>query len=392
MISLLPRSAFRRTGFHALLRFFLGAALLSGIPACKRQQGGPPVFPPPAVRTALAVQMDAPIVITAFGTTGEKASVEVIPQVSGMLVKSHVTDGATVTNGQPLFEIDPRDYALRVRQVESQLAADKASLALTRATLNRSRDLHDKKLLAEEDFDALQARVQTMEAQVQADEALLEQARLNLSRCSIVAPLTGNCSKRLLDDGNLAAAGVTRLINIRSLDPLNVEFSVSEKYLPAIRNAMLEPPVRMDVAVRGDTNRYAGTLEFLDNAVSSQTGTILLRGQVPNANLRLWARQFVEVRVFAGAVRNAVMIPEGAVQFGKQGQYLYAVSSSNIADMRLVQTGVRHDDRIQIVHGVAPQERVVVLGQLMLRPGAPVMDLSQMPAAATTSGAAPAGK
>ncbi|MEI6210605.1 MAG: efflux RND transporter periplasmic adaptor subunit [bacterium] len=370
---------FRRPDFHAWMRLALGAFILSGISACTRQQGGPPVFPPPAVRTALAEQMDAPIVITAFGTTGERASVDIIPQVSGTLIKSHVPDGAIVTNGQPLFEIDPRDYALRMRQVESQLAADKAGLALTRTTRNRSLELHDKKLLADEDFDALQTRAQTAEAQVQADEALLEQARLNLSRCSITAPLAGICSKRLLDDGNLAAAGMSRLINIRSYDPLTVEFSVSEQYLPAIRKAMQEPPVRIDVAPRGDTNRYAGTLEFMDNAVSSQTGTILLRGQVPNADLRLWARQFVEIRVFAGAVRNAVLIPEGAVQFGKMGQYLYTVSSSNTADLRIVKTGVRYDDRIQIVTGVAPQERVVVLGQLMLRPGAPVKDLSQMP-------------
>jgi multidrug efflux system membrane fusion protein len=257
----------------------------------------------------------------------------------------------------------------------------------------------------------LQTHVLAAEAQVQADETMLEQARLNLSRCTITAPLAGICSKRYLDPGNLAAAGVSRLINIRSYDPLTVEFAVSEQYLPAIRHALQTPPVRLEVTPRGATNRYPGTLEFLDNAVSPQTGTILLRGQVPNADLRLWARQFVAISIVADTVPQAVMVPEGAVQFGKLGTYLYAVTTTNytltitntptpaaakagvaptvtttnvvadIANLRVVQTGTRYGDQIQIVRGVAPQERVVVLGQLMLRPGAPVRDLSQPPTA-----------
>ncbi|MEI8242623.1 MAG: efflux RND transporter periplasmic adaptor subunit [bacterium] len=362
-----------------LPRISLSVLLACGAASCARNAGGPPAFPPPAVRSAVAVQMDTPVVIIAFGTTGDRASVDVAPQVSGTLIHTHVQDGAMVTNGQPLFEIDPRDYALRVRQAGSQLAADRASLALVRSTLGRSRELHEKKLLSDEDFDTLQARVQAAEAQVQADEAMLDQAQLNLTRCTITAPLAGLCSKRYLDNGNLVAAGATRLINIRSYDPLNVEFSVSEQYLPQIRKALLDPPVRIEVAPRGDTNRYAGTLEFMDNAVTPQTGTLLLRGQVPNADKKLWARQFVEVHIFAGAVRHAVMVPEGAVQFGKMGSYLYAVSPTNTADMRAVTTGVRFGDQIQIVSGVEPRERVVVLGQLMLHPGARVNDLSQLP-------------
>ncbi len=405
----LPLSSHRHATPCYIPLLLIGAVLAGGTTSCKRQAGGPPAFPPPAVRTALAVQQDTPIIITAFGTTGERASVDVVPQVSGTLTQSYVSDGALVTNGQLLFEIDPRDYVLRVRQVASQLAADQATLALTRSTLARSRALHEKKLVTDEDFDTLQTHVLAAEAQVQADETMLEQARLNLSRCTITAPLAGICSKRYLDPGNLASAGVSRLINIRSYDPLTVEFAVSEQYLPAIRQALQTPPVRMEVTPRGDTNHYPGTLEFLDNAVSPQTGTILLRGQVPNADLRLWARQFVAIRIVADTVQQAVMVPEGAVQFGKMGTYLYAVTTTNytltitntptpaeakagvaptvattnvvadIANLRVVQTGTRYGDQIQIVRGVAPQERVVVLGQLMLRPGAPVRDLSPSP-------------
>ena len=371
----------RFTGFFAIC----GALALSGA-GCGKPQGGPPQRPPVSVKLAPALKMDAPVIIAAFGNTDDRLSVDIVPQVSGMLLKTFIQDGAVVTNGQPLFQIDPSDYATRVQQVEGMVAADRANLSLTRTTLERNRPLLEKKLLSQEDFDTLKTRSDAIAAQLQTDEATLEQARLNLARCLITAPLAGVCSKRMLDDGNLAAAGVTRLTNIRSYDPINVEFSVSEEHLPMLRRAMAEGPVRMELLPRGDTNRYPGTVEFLDNAVNPLTGTILLRGQAPNPNLKLWAKQFVEVTVFAGLVRDAVMVPEGAVQIGKQGAYLFAVSKDNLAAMRPVQTGVRYNNLVQIVGEVAPGEDVVVLGQLMLYPGAAVMDMSRLPPA----GAAPA--
>jgi multidrug efflux system membrane fusion protein len=218
-------------------------------------------------------------------------------------------------------------------------------------------------------------------------------ARLNLSRCTITSSVAGVCSKRYVDNGNLVAAGQTRLTNIRSYDPMYVDFSVSEQYLPAIRRALAAGHVRIEITPRGDTNIYEGTVEFVDNAVDMQTGTILLRGQVPNPDLKLWAQQFVEVRAVVDLIRDAVMVPEGAVQYGKQGPYLFVVSKDNQADLRPVKPGARHNDSIQIAEGVASGESVVVLGQLMLYPGAAVMDMSKPPPAAAgkPGGGIPAG-
>jgi multidrug efflux system membrane fusion protein len=227
------------------------------------------------------------------------------------------------------------------------------------------------------------------------DEAALDQAQLNLSRCTVRSPLAGICSKRGVDDGNLVAAGLTRLTNIRSYDPLIVEFSVSERHLPLIRRSMAEGEARIEVGVPDDTNRVSGTLRFVDNAVNPLTGTILLRGEVPNPDLKLWALQFVEVRVIAGVNRDAVMVPESAVLFGKNGPYVYVVpadrfavstnalgvTTNSMAELRLVKTGVRDAGRFQIVDGVAVGESVVALGQLMLYPGAAVTDVSKMPPA-----------
>jgi multidrug efflux system membrane fusion protein len=321
--------------------------------------------------------MDTPVIIQAFGNTEDRMSVDVAPQISGTLLATWIQDGAVVTNGQPLFQIDPSDYAARVRQVEGLVAADKANLNLSRITLERSRPLLDKELISRESFDILQARVDAAAAQLGADEAALDQAKLSLSRCTVYSPLDGVCSKRLVDDGNLVAAGLTRLINIRSYDPLIVECSLSEKYLGEIRQAMAAGPVPIEVTPRNGTNSFPGVLDFMDNTVSPATGTVTLRGKVPNKDLKLWAGQFVEIRITAGVVRDAIMIPDGAVQFGKRGAQLYVATQEGKAELRMVKTGIRHNNMLQIVEGVAAEENVVVLGQLMLFPGAAVMDLAQ---------------
>ena len=367
--------------FHSLIPSAAAIALLLTFAStgCMKKRGGPPPMRPAPVQTAPAIQMDAPVIVTGFGTTSERASVDIVPQISGTLLHRYFEDGAVVTNGQPLFLIDPSDYALRVRQTENLIAADRANRDLAGLTLDRNRTLLQQKLISQEDFDTLQARLDAANAQVKGDEAALDQAKLNLARCSINAPMDGICSKHFLDEGNLAAAGLTRLTNIRSYHPITVDFALSEDYLPAIRHAMQTPPVRIEVTPRGDTNNYVGTLVFMDNAVSPQTGTIALRGSIPNAELKLWANQFVEVRLFAGMERDAVMVPEGAVQYGKMGTYLFAVSSTNTAEIRLVKTGLRYNNLLQIRGGVAPGDRIVVLGQLRIFPGAPVLDLSQTP-------------
>ena len=396
--------------YRKLARLSLCGSLLLVASSCAKR-GGPPPAHPVTVQTAPAVKMDAPVILTGFGSTSERASVDIVPQVSGLLLKRYFEDGAIVTNGQPLFLIDPSDYESRVRQAESMLDADRANRDLARVTLDRNRTLLVQQLIAQSDFDTLQTHLDAAIAQVKGDESALDQARLNLSRCRINAPLDGVCSKHLLDEGNLAAAGLTRLTNIRSYTPINVDFALSEEYLATIRRALQTPPVRLEVKPRGDTNMYEGTLVFMDNAVSTQTGTIALRGEIPNRALNLWADQFVDVHVQAGMVRDAVMVPEGAVQFGKMGTFLYAVTTTNylravtnepprqgllsfgaraapviamtnivesVATLRAVHTGVRYNDLIQVFGNVAPGERVVVLGQFTLYPGATVVEANRI--------------
>lgn len=366
--------------FTLMLNVTAAGALVLGAAGCGRGKGGPPVMPPASVTLATVVAVDTPVEISGFGTTEDRATVDIVPQVSGLLQSTAIQDGAVVTNEQPLFYVDASDYAARVKQAEGMVAANRADLDLSRQTLTRNAALLEKKLISAEQYDTLKTRVTASEAQLAMNEAALELARLSLARCTIRAPFAGVCSKRLVDDGTLLAAGMTRLINIRSYDPLDVEFSVPEQHLGALREARAKGPVKVEILPRGDTNLYTGSLSFIDNAVNPLTGTILLRAQVPNPELRLWSRQFVEVHVESGVIPGALMVPESAVQFGKLGPYVFAVTAESKADLRPVQTGIRHDDMIQIVRGVQAGDRVVVHGQLLLYPGAAVAEAKAAPA------------
>lgn len=357
----------------------IALALLTS--ACGKK-GAPAAFQPPPVMVTLtpAIRSDIPLIITTYGNTQDKESVDIVPQVSGQLISVLFLEGAVVTNGQPLALVDPRDYQARVSQAEGMLSADAAALELARLTLSRNQPLLEKRLISQEVFDTIRNKVTTLEAQLAIDKAAFELARLNLSRCTVVSPIPGVCSKRYVDAGNLVAAGASRLTNIRNYDPLRLECSISEQYLPQIRQALASGPVAVEVTPRGETNSYPGTLTFIDNAVDPLTGTILLRGEVPNPAMALWARQFVDIKLVVASITNAILAPEGAVQFGKMGAYLYVANTNGIAEFRLVKTGIRHNNLLQITEGLSGGEPVITTGLVMMRPGATVMDIAKLPA------------
>lgn len=360
-------------------------ALALGASSCGKKQGGMPPQRPVTVKLTTANKVDTPIVVAAYGTLLDRETVDIVPQVSGLLQEILFQEGAVVTNGQPLFRIDPRDYQARVQQAEGMLSVDQAALELARSTLARNQPLLEKRLIPTDTFDAIKTKVATLEAQLKMDTATLEQARLSLTRCVITAPITGLTSKRYADAGNLVTAGMTRLTNIRSHNPLRLECSVSEQHLPALRGAMAEGSVTVSVTPQGDTNSYPGTLTFIDNAVNTAAGTVLLRGDVPNPARKLWAGQFVDIRIITSIERDAVLVPESAVLFGKNGPYLFAIDKDSKAELRPVVIGLRHENQLRIISGVTAGETVVALGQFMLRPGATVMDPSRAPAPSTSA-------
>jgi multidrug efflux system membrane fusion protein len=279
-----------------------------------------------------------------------------------------------------LFTIDPAPYKADLDKAEAALAQDTADLKLAKDTLARNQKLFDKELISQQDLDQYQTDVASLEAKTKLDNANIELARINLGYCFIHSPIDGLTSKRLVDPGNVVTAndGPT-LVNIKTIDPLYMDFTVPEIELDRIRKAMKEGTLKVELAVTGsDDYSYSGELHFLDNTVDNSTGTVLLRAIFPNEEKALWAGQFVRVRLILYIQKDAVLVPYEAVQLGREGSYLFAVTPDNKADLRTVTTGNRENDHIIIEKGaVKVGEKVVTAGHLGLSPGVTVADVTR---------------
>lgn len=336
-------------------------------------------IPPRPVEIGLAIQRDVPIYIESFGNMYSPNDVNIISQVTGQIKEVHFKDGDIVSKGDMLFTIDPAPYKADLDKAEAALAQELADLKLAKDTLSRNQKLFDKELISQQDLDQYQTNVACLEAKANLDKADIELARINLGYCFILSPIDGLTSKRLVDPGNVVTEndGPT-LVNIKTIDPLYLDFTVPEIELDRIRKAMNEGRLKVELSTKGnDDYHYSGELHFLDNAVDNSTGTVLLRAVVPNKDRILWPGQFARVRLILFIQKDAVLVPYDAVQLGRDGLYLFAVTPDNKADLRAVTAGNREDDHIIIEKGVKVGEKVVTSGHLGLSPGVTVMDVTQ---------------
>jgi len=351
------------------------------------------VMPPALVRLETAALADVPVVVTAYGQTTAVNDITIMSQVSGKLTSVHFADGDMIKAGDILFTIDDAEYRSQLVKAEAALEADRAALRQLSDTLERSRPLFEKELVSKNDFETMQRAVEATAAKIKVDEASIVQAKIYLGYCTITAPVSGAAGRRLVDPGNIIGAafgaGITPLVNIKTLDPLRVDFTISEKYLSVIRREMASAtPPAVEVLPRDGGKSLKGVLKMLDNTVNPTTGTIGLRAEVTNADRALWPGQFVDVVLTLDVHAGVVTVADGAIQLGKQGAFVY-VAKNGVAELRPVQPGERWQDHVEILAGVAAGDQVVVQGHLMLFPGAKVMDAAQMPPAAASKTAMP---
>jgi multidrug efflux system membrane fusion protein len=277
-----------------------------------------------------------------------------------------------VRKGDVLLELDARPFAAALAEAKARLAQDEARAANARADAARYAELVRREYVTRQQFEAAKAEAAALEAQVAADEAAVERARLNLSYCTIRAPISGRTGKRRVDPGNLVIAiAAEPLVTIEQVRPVFVEFAVPERTLGAVRARRdAPPPVRLRAAAGGA--EIAGTLSFVDNAVDPATGTVLLRARVENEDEALWPGQTVDVKLQVAERARAVVVPAGAVAAGQQGDYAYVVTAERKAELRQVTVDLAGEGEAVIARGIAPGEQVVVEGQPKLRPGAAV--------------------
>lgn len=331
-------------------------------------------IPPRPVETAVSIQKDVPIYIDSFGNLNSFYDVNVQSQVTGKILDVHFKEGDIVKKGDMLFTIDPAEFKANFDKAIASVAQDEADLKMKKDTLERNRKLVEQNLVSKQDFEKYETDVESAEATLRFNQANVELQKINLEYCGIKSPIDGITGKRLVDPGNIVPENTGPvLVNIKSIDPLYVDFTIIERDLERARSSMAESKLTVQI-ITDDGNKYSGSLEFLNNAVDNTTGTISLRATIPNPDKKLWSGQFVRVKLILGTEKDAALVPYSAVQIGQKGYYLFAVTSDNKADLRIVKVGSRQDDDIVIEDGIKAGEKVVTVGQMGLSPGAPITE------------------
>jgi multidrug efflux system membrane fusion protein len=345
-------------------------------PACSRERAsqGRPSAPAVPVMVADAVRRDVPVTMRVIGTVDAYSTVRVRARVGGQLVGVGFKEGQNVRAGDWLFKIDPRPFETALQSALADSARDSARGLSADAQEQRYAGLVQKDYVTKEQYDEVRANAQALHATLQADAAACSNARLNLSFCTIRAPISGRTGSLLVQQGNLIGANdANPLVVIQQLVPIYVSFAIPEQRLPEVRKYSAAGALRVDAIVNGDTTAvHAGELTFIDNAVDETTGTILLKATFANADESLWPGQFVNVSLTLTRLADAIVVPSPAVQTGQQGSYVYIVKPDLTVALQPVTVAMTTDGETVVTTGVQAGDRVVTDGQLRLTPGAKV--------------------
>jgi multidrug efflux system membrane fusion protein len=372
-----------------VIAFTLGWRAFTGDgPSATRQPGGAPWRSdgdkPVPVRVITAAREPLAVYLKALGTVTPLKTVTVRSRVDGELVRVAFREGQYVEQGDLLAEIDPRPFRVQLSQAEGQQQQNLAELANTEGELQRFRDLQAKGYVSAQELANQEALVRQFQARRQSDQATVDEARLQLNYTRITAPIAGRVGLRNVDAGNLVRSGdAAGLVTITQMQPLSVLFTIPEPDLPAVRAAMNpRSPLPVEAWSRDERTRLAtGELLSMDNQIDTATGTLRLRAQFANKDESLFPNQFVNIRLL---VRNdaAVVVPNAAVQFGAQGNFVFVVNAQNKAILRAVQLGVTEGERVAVIKGVEAGDRVVLEGLDRLREDREVEIISDPPVAA----------
>lgn len=333
-----------------------------------------PAMPAPLVTVVKATAQDVPKYLDEIGRNAAFESVTVTPQVGGRIVERHFQDGENLKKEQLLFVIDPRPYKAQLDSAQASLAQAKAALELAKIQFARDEEVIAARAISKQDYDTKKSAVDLDQAQFDAAQASVETARLNLEYCYIHSPINGRAGARLVDVGNVVQQNSTSLLSIQRLDPIYANFTVTEIDLPEVQSQMSHGTLKAAVRLPSDPENVAraGRVEFLDNSVQNGSGTVNLRATINNSDHHFWPGQFVDVKLVLNTEKAAVLIPNEATQISQQGPFVYVVKSDDTAELRPVKLGQRQGDEVVVTAGVAANERVVLAGQMLVRPGSKV--------------------
>jgi multidrug efflux system membrane fusion protein len=351
----------------------LVALAVSMVAGCSRKEQsakGPPAVP---VTVATTIQKDVPVQVLAIGAVHAYSTVQAKSQVDGQLAQVGFKQGDEVKKDQLIFTIDPRPFDAALAQAQGFLDRDTASLKSAEADWQRTKELENTKAMSATAVDQARAKADSLRATVAADMAAVDNAKLQLAYCYIRSPIDGRIGLLLVNEGNIVKNSDSVLATINQLRPIYVDFSVPEQELPRIRRHMSQGSLGVEASIPDDSGKPSvGKLAVLNNAVDQTTGTIVLRGEFPNEDERLWPGQFVNVTMTLTVETNIVVVPTEAIQVGQSGQYVFVVRADETVTNRPVVVGRSVGGDTVIETGLQAGETVVTDGQLRLVPGSKV--------------------
>ncbi len=342
-----------------------------------------PAAPPPVpVITAQAVTQDLPVFLEVVGRAEAYESVALKARVDGQVSRIAFTEGRHVQPGETLVQLDSTDFVARLKQAEASSARSEALLTKARSDTARYLALKERNFVSAEKINEIRTNEAAAAATLRADQAAADLARAQLSYATLRAPFAGVVGARLVFPGSAVKTNDTILAVVNRVRPLLVTFSVPEIHLPRIRSAMRANSankakagqgMKVEVSLAGDkTQRYTGEVRFIDNTVDSTSGTIQMKAILPNDQEQLTPGQFLGVSLHLDTLRQAVTVPNEAVQQGADGNFLFVVKADETVDVRKVETAASAAGSTAIVKGLLTGETVVTDGQLRLTPGAKI--------------------
>ena len=337
------------------------------------------------VRVVAVTQQDVPRYLGAIGSVLSLHSVEVRPQVEGVLTQVLVKEGQWVKQGDLLATLDDRAIRASLDQARAQLGQTQAQLQVARVNLKRYQLLSTDDGVSKQTLDQQQALVNQLQATITGDQAAIDNAAVQLSYTRIASPVTGRVGIRNVDPGNLVRTTDTQgLFSVTQIDPIAVEFSLPQQQLPTLQSLLKSPtPAEVEAYMDADGERSLlakGHLTLIDNQVSATTGTVRVKAEFDNQDGRLWPGQLVTVRLRTAVDEDALVVPPPVVQRSLDGHFVYRLDGDKVSAVPV--KVVYQDSTLNVIAGVKAGDRLVLDGQSRLKPGSTVEVTPDAPAPA----------
>ena len=362
---------------RSVIAWGIASLLLVTLEACQEKTAYKPP-PPPRVTVGTPARQEVTDYLDLTGNTQAVNTVQLRARVQGYLEKVFFQDGQVVKKGQPLFQIERDTYVAKLKQAEGQILTQQARLEHAKTEFARFSSLVQQRAAAQTDVDQWRDARDSAEGALREAKAARDLARLDLGYTLVTAPFDGRIDRRLVDPGNLVGAGEnTILAQMSQLDPIYVYFTVNDLDLRRL--------LRETVGIPGQTQSkklpvlvslpneegypHQGYLDFAAVSLTTTTGTLLVRGVLPNPDDKILPGLYARVRLPVEEQSAALLVPQKAVGYDQIGSYVLVVNDKNVVERRNVKTGPVVNGSIVIEEGLTGNERVVVEGLLYAVPG-----------------------